>query len=190
MSYRKDSLITILILLLILIVVAIYTYSLLNKRDQEQVAPSAVEEVFLVEEGEDPWLDIAGNELAVDSYKGEILIVNSWASWSPASANELTLLSKIASEYKDANINIMAINRAETAKRARLFLNTIPSHENITLVQDPNDKFFKSIGGHTMPETIFYDDAGNIVHHSKRELSEAEIRLHINKALRLRSEQI
>jgi hypothetical protein len=41
----------------------------------------------------------------------------------------------------------------------------------VILVLDPEDRFYKSIEGFSMPETIIYDRFGNLIQHQRGKLN-------------------
>jgi thiol-disulfide isomerase/thioredoxin len=182
-KYLKGNLTIILVLVLVIIFTVALLIVIKNSKEQKALTESEAGSALAVGESEAKYTDISGNEIALTDYLGQVLIVNSWASWSPFSANELSELSKVAGEYSSSNIKILAINRAEAGTTAERYLNTISANENILLVLDPSDYFYKSISGYAMPETVFYDAKGNTVHHNHGPMSAEEIRLNLNRAL-------
>jgi thiol-disulfide isomerase/thioredoxin len=126
--------------------------------------------------------DLNGNELSLESYLGEVVVVTSWASWSPFSAADLTALNELAAEYDDGPV-FLAINRKETKEQALRYLATIADVPNLILVLDPADRFYARIGGYAMPETVVFDQSGQIVLHDRGVLDPASIRTAISGIL-------
>jgi thiol-disulfide isomerase/thioredoxin len=110
-------------------------------------------------------------------------VVNSWASWSPFSVQELKDLETIASENKDNNIVFIAINRKEPKENAKLFLQSIQAFSHIQFVIDVGDTYYTSVGGFSMPETVIYDTKGAIVEHKRGNMSIDEIRTLVTTVL-------
>ena len=77
----------------------------------------------------------------------------------------------------------MAINRAEPATTAERFLSEIKVSEHVTLILDPEDRYYESIGGFAMPETIFYDREGNMTHHNHGVIKLEDMRKYVDAAL-------
>jgi len=50
-------------------------------------------------------------------------------------------------------------------------------------VQDPNDSFYKSIGGFAMPETLFIDGEGNIRLHKRGPMTYEEMKVAVEKII-------
>lgn len=171
------TLLSILVLLLCAGAVTYYFYSTPNDASDSD----AVHTLSSTET--QSFFDLDGNEITFQQHEGTIRVVNSWASWSPFSVDELKLLDKIAGEYKDQSVTVIAINRKEPNERAKSFLGTIQEFNNIIFALDPNDTFFAAVGGFSMPETLFYDARGTIVFHKRGVLTEEELRTNIEKML-------
>lgn len=104
-----------------------------------------------------------------------VLLVNSWASWCPFCADELQLLNALAQEFAP-EVSVVAINRRERSHRAQRFLQEVGDLEHVTVILDPDDRFYSDVEGYTMPETIVYDQDGAIHTHIHGPLDESRIR--------------
>lgn len=129
-----------------------------------------------------PYTDLEGNSVALTDYLGMTLVVTSWASWCPECALSLPKFSDIGKQYEGKGVKVLAINRSEPANIAVKFLESIKAGEGVVLVLDPDDRFYTSIGGYNMPETIFYDKEGNLTHHQRGKISTQEIQKYITEA--------
>jgi thiol-disulfide isomerase/thioredoxin len=143
------------------------------------------EQLLSVPTGSEPaFVDRRGNPVdPATLVTGEqIVIVNSWASWSPYAARELPLLSQVAVERGSA-VRILAVNRDEPDTRMEAYLSTLGELPGIDFILDQNDYYYQQIGGFAMPETIFYDRDGNIFLHKRGELTKAEVDDYLNQLL-------
>jgi len=148
-----------------------------NRIDENTVA------TFSNQPGEASYTDLDGNEVILEQYLGNILVVSTWASWSPYSATDLPLLSKLAEEYDSKQVTFLAINRKETKEQAARFISTMPDLDNLILVLDPRDHFYTSVGGYAMPEVVVYNKQGEITQHFRGDANEAKIKEVINQLL-------
>lgn len=110
----------------------------------------------------------------LSKFKGKNLVINSWAIWCPFCKKELLDFSKVQEKFKD-KITIIAINRGESLKDIKDFINSKGLEGKLIFLSDKNDKFYKFIGGFSMPETIFVNKSGKIVFHKRGPLTEKEI---------------
>lgn len=162
----------ILILLVVLAVSAFLVYSFVSPRglfsglsnDLKNIEPSE----------EFSYTDIDGNKVDLTQFKGKPLIINAWASWMPFSRNELTMLAKVK-ESRGDTLNVIAMNRMEAAGVIRAYKDGFNLPNSFVYLLDPSDNFYKSIGGYAMPETMFYDRDGVLIHHKRGVLTESEL---------------
>lgn len=115
-----------------------------------------------------------GTDVPLSEFKRSILVVHSWASWCTYCADELRNLSRLKEMYGD-RIEILAINRAESLEEARAFSDPLQLNSGVHILLDPDDSFFKSIGGYAMPETIFIDTNGEVFFHQRGPLQIQEV---------------
>lgn len=124
--------------------------------------------------------DYDGNTVSSADFAGKAMIVNSWAAWCPFCVDELPDFATIQGEFKD-DLVIIAINRVEPIGTAKGFSDQLGVTNKLVMLLDPNDSFYRSIGGFSMPETIFVDADGNIVEHKRGIMSLSQIRDKVNK---------
>jgi len=123
---------------------------------------------------ETPYVNLDGEPVSLSAYVGTPLLVNVWASWSPFAKDELPFLSEIGARYGE-KITIIGLNRMEDKERAIAYLASINKPQNIIYLVDPTDYFFKTVNGYAMPETLLFDEIGNIVLHKHGTLSKDEL---------------
>lgn len=122
----------------------------------------------------DTFSTLDGTPVDIDAYRSKVLVVNIWASWSPYTAADHDILSQIASMHGDA-VTILAVNRMETKETADVYLRTIGKRPGIEYIIDSEDRFFGSFEGYAMPETIVFDEVGNIALHQRGPVNQAEL---------------
>lgn len=183
-SFSKSEKITLAVLGGIVLVVFSYTVNLLVNKQPPAAPKSPAESALATVDDQAPFTSVSGEEISLEPLVGQILVVNTWASWSPYSVQELPQLVSLAEEYAAAGVKIVAINRAESRSVARRYLQHLNIDEDdLIFVLDSDDRFYGTIEGYTVPETMFYDRSGNIVHHARGSLSHNEMRSFIEKAL-------
>ena len=183
-SSKKGTAVTLLALGLFIFLVAAFTYYIHERRVAEKLNEANLT-LFNVGEGAS-YVDMQGNPLSLDSYRGSILIVNAWASWSPYAVDELPLLQKVAADYADRQVVVLAINRKEDRTQAERFLNTLPPLPLVKIVVDQTDFFYGATGGYAMPETLIYNQAGTLVNHIRGTLNDESIRSELDSLVQSR----
>lgn len=177
---NKSGLITIFVLVVIVVGAAFYAATRVSQNAENN---SEAARALSTTEEKKPFTDLAGNPVALSDYSGRVRVVNSWASWCPFCVNELPDFNELAREYSDEEVVVLAINRNESAVTARAFIDSVGGLDDVIFIQDPDDVFYRRIGGFSMPETVFYDAAGNISFHKRGFMTLAEMQTHTEDAL-------
>jgi len=110
--------------------------------------------------------DYKGNQVSTNDFPGKILVVNSWAAWCPFCVDELPAFGELQEKFPD-DVVVIAVNRQESLKKAQGYTDDAGISDSYVFLLDPDDSFYRSIGGFSMPETIFVDTEGNIRVHKR-----------------------
>lgn len=119
--------------------------------------------------------DYSGKTVSSADFKGTPLVINSWAAWCPFCKKELPDFAAIQSEFK-GRVTFIAIDRAESRGTAKEFTDRLGVSDKMIFLLDPDDSFYRSIGGFSMPETIFVDKNGFIREHRRGSLTADDAR--------------
>lgn len=175
---KKSTIITVVFLVIIITLIGGITYYI-HQRSLADALNEANGTLFNTGNAA-AYVDMNNNPLTLDAYKGSILIVNNWASWSPYATEELPLLEKIAADYESRHVIVLALNRKENKDQAQRLLNTLPPLPHVKVVIDTTDFFYGATGGYAMPETLIYDQAGTIIGHIRGTLNDATLRAQLD----------
>lgn len=126
--------------------------------------------------------DYNGKTVNLSDFVGKPIVINSWASWCPFCRQEIPDLVTAQKEFGD-KVVIIAVDRAESVGVAKGYTDQQGTTNNLIFLLDQPDSFYQSIGGFSMPETIFIDKNGNIVDHKRGPMDINEIRQKISKIL-------
>lgn len=181
MTSKRSSLAVLLVLAVIILVAVWYTYrTVVEKREERSDAGRAL----IDNDTANRFTNINGGGVDLGSeVGGKALYINSWASWSPLSRDELIALNEIAGEFKDQPITFIALNRREPQAQAQAYLATLPPLPNVKIVIDTTDEFYKEVTGYAMPETVLYDKNGNLWRHERQPQSAEAMRSLANELL-------
>lgn len=126
--------------------------------------------------------DYSGKTVKLSDFTGKPLVVNAWAAWCPFCRKELPDFVTAQKEFGD-KVVIIAINRQESLSTAKGYTDKQGTSNGLIFLLDPSDSFYQSIGGFSMPETIFVDKNGNITEHKRGPMDINEIRQKIQKLI-------
>lgn len=179
----RSSVLVILVLVGILLLAGLGFWFVQQHNIQEALHSSPAAQALQADKQVEAYTDMGGNQVIISDYVGSVMVVNSWASWCPFCAAELQELAAAAKDYEEEGVVVLAINRAENAATAERFIATTPGLTSVKLILDPTDKYYKSIVGYTMPETVVYDEKGNVIFHKRGPTTKTEITQYIEQAL-------
>jgi cytochrome c biogenesis protein CcmG/thiol:disulfide interchange protein DsbE len=102
-----------------------------------------------------------GKPVALESLRGQVVIVNFWASWCyPACYEEAPSLERAWKTYKDRGLMVVGINFQDKDEPAKRFLtqfgHTFPN------APDPAGRVSVDYGVYGVPETYFIDKKGRV----------------------------
>jgi cytochrome c biogenesis protein CcmG, thiol:disulfide interchange protein DsbE len=101
-----------------------------------------------------------GSSIALSDLRGQVVVVNHWASWCPPCRAEMPALSRTYEKYRDAGLVVLGVNATnqddETQVRA------FAQSENVTfpIVLDRDGKAGVAYNLHSLPTTYIIDRAG------------------------------
>lgn len=104
--------------------------------------------------------NVNGNSTIKDNYKGQITIVNFWATWCPPCVEEIPSLNRLKSAMKDLDFELISINYAEDKKSVADFLKRVNVEYPVLL--DNNGEFAAKWNVVAYPSTFIIDTKGKI----------------------------
>lgn len=126
--------------------------------------------------------DYHSKAVSLADFAGKPLVINSWAAWCPFCRKELVDFTAAQKEFGE-RVVIVAIDRAESREVAKKYSDELGVTDDIIFLLDPTDSFYQSIGGFSMPETIFVDKEGVIKTHKRGPMDIDEIREEIQQLI-------
>ncbi|MBI2175195.1 MAG: TlpA family protein disulfide reductase [Parcubacteria group bacterium] len=157
---------------------------------REETNISVAEEKALPDLGEAPDFTLknyAGETVRLSAIAGgKAAVVNSWAVWCPFCRDELSDFARLQQEFGE-NVVVVAVDRAESLEKAKGFTDQLGVSDDLTFLLDPQDAFYRSIGGFSMPETIFVDHAGRIRIHKRGPMDFAEMKEKVAQLIEMSS---
>lgn len=101
-----------------------------------------------------------GNTMIKDNYKGQITVVNFWATWCPPCVEEIPSLNQLKMKMSGLPFELISINYAEDNKTILDFMKKI--NIEFPVLMDKNGDFAKKWNVITYPSTFIIDTNGQI----------------------------
>lgn len=100
-----------------------------------------------------------GGRVDLASMRGDVVLVNIWASWCAPCRQELPLIQRTQTRWAHAGVKVVTINTRDGASLARDFLKRMNATDLVT-VNDPQGRLAVSWGAMGVPETFVVDRRG------------------------------
>lgn len=101
-----------------------------------------------------------GAPVSLAGLRGQVVMVNFWASWCGPCRQEFPLLDQMYKKYKPLGFTMLGVNVEPDAKDAETFLAKVPVSFPIAL--DAKNEVSKQYGVNAMPSTVIVDRKGNV----------------------------
>jgi peroxiredoxin len=125
-----------------------------------------------------------GKNVKLSELRGNVVLLNFWASWCGPCREEMPLLNKIHQKYEPLGFTILGVNVEEDSDAAKKFIAQRPVDFPILL--DNTNKVSKLYDVIAMPTTVVIDRDGNMrfLHQGYKSGDEAEYRKMVKKLVR------
>jgi thiol-disulfide isomerase/thioredoxin len=101
-----------------------------------------------------------GKAVALADLKGQVVLINFWATWCGPCRKEMPLLEQIQKKYAPLGFTMVGINVEEDTSLMDRFLKDVPVSFPILL--DPANGVSKLYNVSAMPSTVIVDRKGNV----------------------------
>lgn len=125
-----------------------------------------------------------GTNLKLSEQRGDVVMINFWASWCGPCRQEMPLLDTMYKKYKKLGFTIWGVNIEPDSSSAKKLLKDIPV--TFPILFDTDNKVSKNYKVTAMPSTVLVDRNGNMryLHKGYKPGYENEYRKQVKKLLR------
>jgi len=101
-----------------------------------------------------------GKPLSLAQYKGQVVMLNFWASWCVPCKQEMPLLDSIQKKYSKLGFTLIGVNVEPDSQAANAVLQKIPV--SFPIVYDTESKVSEAYQVSGMPSTVIIDRKGQV----------------------------
>jgi peroxiredoxin len=102
----------------------------------------------------------AGRNMRLSELRGQVVLINFWASWCSPCRQELPSLNKVYTQYRSAGFALLAVNVDDNRKDAEAMLKRLGLR--FPTLFDNGKSVAKLYGVDTMPATLVIDRDGRV----------------------------
>ena len=102
----------------------------------------------------------SGKQVSLAQFKGDVVMINFWASWCGPCRQEMPLLDQIYKKYKDFGFTLIGVNVEPDSKAANAWLAATPV--TYPILYDTKSKVSKLYQVQAMPTTVIIDRKGMV----------------------------
>ncbi|MEA3151023.1 MAG: hypothetical protein QOD56_1962 [Gammaproteobacteria bacterium] len=127
---------------------------------------------------------LTGQPAALSQYKGQVVMVNFWATWCGPCQQEMPLLDQMYKKYKPAGFTLIGVNVDKEALPVRDLMARKPVSFPVLL--DPANQVSKAYHVDEMPSSVIIDRKGEIryIHRGYRPGDENEYQDRIRQLIK------
>ncbi len=103
---------------------------------------------------------MSGANLRLSEYRGEVVLVNFWASWCGPCRQEMPLLDKMYQRYKKAGFTLLGVNVEKDSSKGQRIAEQLKL--SFPILFDSKQQVVDSYKVASMPSTVLVDRDGNI----------------------------
>jgi thiol-disulfide isomerase/thioredoxin len=103
-----------------------------------------------------------GKAIDLAQFKGQVVMINFWATWCKPCREEMPLLEDIYKKYKPMGFTLLGVNVEPNSKDAEAWLGKLSKPVTFPVAFDTESKVTKLYKVVVMPSTVFVDRKGNV----------------------------
>jgi len=125
-----------------------------------------------------------GQNLRLSEYRGDVVMINFWATWCGPCRQEMPLLDELYTRYQRVGFNLLGVNIDDDSRRAMQMVEELGV--NFPVLFDERKEVSKLYQVEAMPVTVLVDRDGNVrhVHHGYKPGYEEKYLTEIRSLLR------
>ncbi len=102
--------------------------------------------------------DIAGSTVSLVDYKGDVILLNTWATWCPPCRREMPDLEAFFRTHAERGFMLLGVNVGEEKETVVQFVDMF--HLTFPIWLDPDESTLRSLNSFSLPYSIVIDREG------------------------------
>lgn len=125
-----------------------------------------------------------GKNIKLSELRGQVILLNFWASWCGPCRQEMPLLENLQKRYSALGFTVLGVNVEEDSRQAKTLLKDIPV--SFPILFDTSNKVSKQYKVSAMPSTVMIDRNGNMryLHKGYKPGDEAQYKKWVKKLIK------
>ena len=103
-----------------------------------------------------------GGEVRLSELRGQVVMINFWATWCGPCRQEMSLLQQISARYEPLGFTLLGVNVEPDSAPAKAWLEKVPV--TFPILFDRENTVSASFGVEAMPSTVLVDREGRVRH--------------------------
>lgn len=101
-----------------------------------------------------------GTSVRLSDLKGQVVMVNFWATWCGPCRQEMPLLGQLQTKYEPLGFTVLGVNVEPDSEAAKAWLKGVAV--DFPILFDRRNAVAESFGVEGMPSSVFIDRTGNV----------------------------
>jgi peroxiredoxin len=101
-----------------------------------------------------------GSDVRLSELKGQVVMINFWATWCGPCRQEMPLLQQLQSKYEPLGFTLLGVNVENDSAAAQAWLKGVPV--SFPILFDRKNEVAERFGVQGMPSTVFVDREGKV----------------------------
>lgn len=106
--------------------------------------------------------DLDGGPVRLSEFKGQVVLVNGWATWCPPCRAEMPTLQAFYSAHHDQGFTLLAVNAGESQATVSNFVSQMGFSFRVLL--DPGQRVLSGLGTNGLPTSFVIDREGKVAY--------------------------
>jgi peroxiredoxin len=104
--------------------------------------------------------DLDGNPISLSDFKGQVILVNNWATWCPPCRQEMPEFQAYYNQYRDQGFQVIAVEAGQPEHEVRAFVDQLGL--DFVVLLDPSNLSLTTFQQTSLPNSFVLDRKGNL----------------------------